>query len=247
MTEAVVYGLPYLAAAVLMFKDKPIAAPWNPIHGSTHQPVVIYGASSAVGAYAVKLASLANMHPIIAISGSSTDAIASILDHTKGDVLLDYRQDRDELIASIKSVATDIHFAADAIGLPGTTGLLSQVLMPTASYLSTSLPIDEGVRAKAPKGVTWIYASTPDLFEANDAHGPQGEKSLNVGPQAFATTAMEYLSFALQRGLITPHPYKVQPHGVASLEDSLAVLKAGSNGGVKHVLEIAASPSFSSL
>ncbi|KAK3666170.1 hypothetical protein LTR22_002834 [Elasticomyces elasticus] len=247
--EAATFGLPYLTAALLMFKGKPLPTPWNPAPGSTRTPLLVYGASSAVGAFAVKLAKLANIHPIIAVAGASSASIEKELKSDLGDVLLDYRQDPAKLLQNIKDIADDIHYAADAIGSPETAAFCAQAVNPTDSTVTSSVgdPWDNTVKDHSPVGVEFHLAFSPGVFEPNDPEGPEGKNSPNLGPKAFATIAMAYLSYALQRRLIKPHPYEVQPEGLGSLSRSLTELKEGRSRGLRYVLEIAASSGFAKV
>ncbi|KAK5713654.1 hypothetical protein LTR15_011354 [Elasticomyces elasticus] len=247
--EAATFGLPYLTAALLMFKGKPLPTPWNPAPGLTRTPLLVYGASSAVGAFAVKLAKLANIHPIIAIAGASSGSIEKELNSDLGDVLLDYRQDRAKLLQNIKHIANDIHYAADAIGSPETAAFCAQAVNPTDSTVTSSVgdPWDNTVKDRSPVGVEFHLAFSPGVFEPNDPEGPEGKNSPNLGPKAFATIAMAYLSYALQRRLIQPHPYEVQPEGLGSLSRSLTELKEGRSRGLRYMLEIAASSGFAKV
>ncbi|KAK5138272.1 hypothetical protein LTR08_003333 [Meristemomyces frigidus] len=245
--EAATFGLPYLTAALLLFKGKPLPTPWNPAPGATSTPLLIYGASSAVGFFALKLAKLANIHPIIAVAGASNaPSIAAELDPSRGDVLLDYRQGPEALLRNIRAAASDIHYTADAIGSPETAAFCAAAVSPTNSTVTSSVgePWDTTLPARTPAGVTFHLAFSPGVFEPHDPDGPAGQHSPNLGPQAFATTAMAYLSFALQRGLLKPHPYEVPSQGLASLARALTALQGGRAGGVRYVLEITASPGF---
>ncbi|OBT39128.1 hypothetical protein VE00_10982 [Pseudogymnoascus sp. WSF 3629] len=241
--EASTFGLAYITAALGVFKNRPLPTPWNPAPRDAKHPIVVYGASSAVGAFAVKLASLANLHPIIAIAGQSGDVVKSILDPKKGDMFLDYRQGPEKLIQRIRSTPEDIHFAFDAICGEGTSELLCQVLHPENSYLGRSLHLEES-ETKIPQNIGCQVAFAPGLWEPNDPDGPDGENSPNVGPRAFATVAFAYLTFALENELIQGHPYEVLSNGLEGLSDALKALKAGKNKGVKYVCEIAATPGF---
>ena len=229
---------------MLVFRELPVPAPWNPARGRARTPLLVYGASSSLGAFAVKLAKLANIHPIIAVAGSSASVVKEELDSSKGDVLLDYREGDDKLIEKVHQIAPDLHFAADAIGSPKTTELCTRMVNPNNSVVSTSVgePWDESLRDRSPEGVEIRICFSPGIFEPTDPEGPDGEKGPNIGPRAFAITALTYLSFALQRGLIKPHPYKVQPNGLANLSDSLKALKEGKNAGYRYLLEIGATP-----
>ncbi|KAK5677675.1 hypothetical protein LTS10_009558 [Elasticomyces elasticus] len=223
--EAATFGLPYLTTALLMFKGKPLPTPWNPAPGLTRTPLLVYGASSAVGAFAVKLAKLANIHPIIAVA------------------------DPAKLLQNIKQIADDIHYAADAIGSPETAAFCAQAVSPTNSTVTSSVgdPWDDTVKDRSPIGVEFHLAFSPGVFEPNDPEGPEGKNSPKLGPKAFATTAMAYLSYALQRRLIKPHPYEVQPDGLGSLSRSLMELKEGRSRELRYVLEIAASSGFAKV
>lgn len=245
-SEASTFGLAYITAALGVFKNRPLPTPWNPAPRDTKHQIIIYGASSAVGAFAVKLASLANLHPIIAIAGQSGDVVKSILDPKKGDMFLDYRQGPEKLIQRIQSTPGDIHFAFDAVCGAGTSELLCQVLYPENSFLGRSLHLEEGV-TKIPQNIDCQIAFAPGLWEPNDPDGPDGENSPNIGPRAFATVVFAYLTFALENELVRGHPYEVLPNGLEGLSDGLKALKAAKNKGVKYVCEIAATPGFSDM
>ena len=149
------FGLPYLTAPLLLFKDiQALPTPWNPAARGTRTPLLVYGAGSSLGAFAVKLAKLANIHPIIAIAGASTSAIAEILDASKGDVLLDHRRGEAELIKAVRNVAPDLHYAADAIGSPETAILCGKLVNPEDSVVSSSLgsPFEDDTADSVPPG-----------------------------------------------------------------------------------------------
>lgn len=223
-----------------LFKGTSLPTPWNPASAKTQQPIIIYGASSAVGAFAVKLASLANIHPIIAIAGKGRASFSSILDASRGDICLDYHDSEASLKDQIGRVSKDIHFAVDVISIADTIKLLSQVLAPTKSYLRLITP--PNFEMKVQEGIRWSVPSTPSIFDPTDTDGPDGVDSPNIGPKAFAVVAFSYLSFALSEGLISGHPYKVQPNGLQSLSDGLKAMKAGKNSGLKYIYNIAATP-----
>jgi len=244
--EASTFGLAYVTAALGVFKNRPLPTPWNPAPRDAKYPIVIYGASSAVGDFAVKLALLANLHPIIAIGGQSGDEVKHILDQSKGDVFLNYSQGPEELIRRIRGTSEDIHFAFDAISGEGTSELLCQVLHPESSYLGRTLKLEEG-RTRIPEKIDCHVAFAPGLWEPNDPDGPDGENSPNVGPRAFATVAFAYLTFALENELIRGHHYEVLPNGLEGLSDALLALKAGKSKGVKYVCGIAPTAGFSDV
>ena len=56
-----------MTAALGMHQRLGLPDPWTPATQPT--PLVVYGGAAAVGSYAIKLAILANIHPIIAVAG----------------------------------------------------------------------------------------------------------------------------------------------------------------------------------
>ncbi|KAG5661275.1 hypothetical protein KAF25_005397, partial [Fusarium avenaceum] len=75
-------------------------------------PIVIYGASSAVGSFAIKLARVSNIHPIIAIAGKGTPYVESLLDRSRGDIVFDYRDGDEEVVNGIRG-----HLKAGSYGV----------------------------------------------------------------------------------------------------------------------------------
>lgn len=57
--------------------------PWSPATKPT--PLLIYGASSAVGYYVLQLAIKSNLHPLICVAGRAKDHVEKLLDKSKGD------------------------------------------------------------------------------------------------------------------------------------------------------------------
>ena len=63
--------------------------------------MVIYGAASAVGVYALQLAKRSGIHPILCVAGRAGDYVAQFLDPAQGDVLIDYRAGDEHVILSL--------------------------------------------------------------------------------------------------------------------------------------------------
>jgi NADPH2:quinone reductase len=221
-----------------LYKHLLLPEPWNPAKGDT--PLVVYGASSAVGAFAVKLAVLSNIHPIIAIAGGGGDIIAPVLRADKGDVLLDYRSGNEALVQAIRKAAPNLKYVFDSISNDDTVALLTSVLAPNGSVYASSLGGDQ--LKNVPAGIAVEIPFAPGLWEPNDPAGPEGDKSPNIAPRAFSHAFFGYLAFAWSEGLIKGHPYKVLPNGLGSLEDGIKGLRDGTNHGLKYLYEIAATP-----
>ncbi|RYY11693.1 MAG: hypothetical protein EON55_13745 [Alphaproteobacteria bacterium] len=74
-------------------------------------PLLVYGGSSAVGAFAIKLAKLANIHPIITVAGSGSDLAKSV----GADEVVDYR--KNSVVEDVKKALNGkkLIYAYDAI------------------------------------------------------------------------------------------------------------------------------------
>ena len=242
--EAAAFGLPYYTAALGMFKGLPSPAPWNPARPSDYNPLVIYGASSAVGAYAVKLAVLANIHPIIAIAGAAAkETISSVLKPELGDTVIDYREhdSSESLVVAIQNAAwksKTVKYAFDVIGTDYTINkVLAHVLDPDISYLSNAVPSSFTFNVPAKTVVSMTFA--PGVFMPSDPEGEKGSNGKNnVGSRAFMSVATRYLEFALGEGLINAHPLKVLPNGLSSLQEGLQDLKEGRNRSLKYIMRV---------
>lgn len=87
--EASTIPLVSLTAAITLFRRQGFAAPWDLDLGPDQEcadknknkkPLLLYGATAALGTYIVKLAKMAGIGPIIAIGGGSSEYVRSLLD-----------------------------------------------------------------------------------------------------------------------------------------------------------------------
>lgn len=93
-------------------------------------PLVIYGASSSVGIFAIQLAKLANLR-IIAIAGKSLPYAESFLG--ADDVAIDYRLP--DLVSRVREAAGEpLMNAIDVISEQKTLDLVSQVCFSFAAF-----------------------------------------------------------------------------------------------------------------
>ncbi|EAU38810.1 conserved hypothetical protein [Aspergillus terreus NIH2624] len=90
-----------MTSAVALYQHLRLPVPWQP--ATSPLPLVIYGGASAVGAYAIQLARRSNIHPIIAVAGRGIPFVEGLLDRSKGDSVIDYRQGDDAVISGIRA------------------------------------------------------------------------------------------------------------------------------------------------
>jgi hypothetical protein len=206
-------------------------------------PLVIYGASSALGCFAVKLASLANIHPIIAICGGSKDHVSTLLDSSKGDALVDYRQGVDSMKAAVKEALGPLEakHALDAISASATWISLSQMLSPRGSQMSVVSGANKYDDAEIPAGVevkyTYVGTAHYGAYKPGMPKQPVDKQTVEADVE-FAYIFVRYLSRLLAKGLFHGHPYEVVPGGLGGVGVGLQKLKNGEARGFKYVYRV---------
>ena len=109
-------------------------------------PILIYGAATAVGAYAIQLAGWAGIHPLICIAGKGGDFVKKLngFDESKGDIVLDYRQGDEKLVSSIKSAVKgeELRYAFDCVSEKGShTNIINSGLSAKGGKYTGVLPL----------------------------------------------------------------------------------------------------------
>ncbi|EHK97232.1 putative protein TOXD [Glarea lozoyensis 74030] len=229
--EAATIPLAALTAAVAVFKNLKLPTPWLPATEST--PFIVYGASSSVGSYAIKLARNSNIHPIIAVAGKGTPHVESLLDRSKGDAVFDYRKGTEETIKGIRAHLKsgkygEVRHGLDpGIGEPSKQVLTEIVVSDGAINLVLPSDWDTGKIAKTKTTVGSVH--TVDNSGSGDNH--------NLG-----LVTCRWFTEALEKGTFTAHPYEVRPGGLEAVQQALQDLKDGKNSASKYVFRIADTP-----
>lgn len=254
ITEAATIPLVTLTAAISLFRRQSLPAPWSPFPPSnTSTPLVIYGASSALGCFAVKLASLSHIHPIIAICGSSKDYVRTLLDNSKGDKIVDYRQGvegwKEEVQRLLVGQRPPMN-ALDAISANGTWIPLAQLLTdlsknsvdpsthPKLSVVSGAAQYtDESIPENIDIRYTYVGTVHYGAYKPSMPKQPSDKDEVKADIE-FAWVLMRYVGRMLALGKFTGHPCEVIPGGLGGVEHGLNQLKAGQAKGKKLVYRI---------
>ncbi|CAK7213176.1 hypothetical protein SBRCBS47491_001713 [Sporothrix bragantina] len=253
--EAATIPLATVTSVFALYKDLQLPDPWQPrLDTDAPLPLIIYGASTAIGAFAVQLARKSNVHPIIGIAGSSKDLVLDLLGdgvEKYGDAVVDYRnKSEEELIASVKEamVAAAKHYpdykdrpealqvtrAYDPMSYEGGYITLAKILQGPDARLATVAPRFtykelEGRAEPLHLGKTF----------AGIAHGD------NAADRDLSYVYLRYVARGLQEGWFRGHPYEVVPGGLDGIKQALKDLKAGKAHGLKYVLRIAETEGLS--
>ncbi|KAF1837140.1 hypothetical protein BDW02DRAFT_566390 [Decorospora gaudefroyi] len=215
-----------MTAAIGLHLRLGLPHPWTPVPDGQKTPLLVYGGASAVGAYAIQLASLANLHPIIAIAGRGATFVEGLIDRGKGDTIVDYRNGDERLIQDIRSALGDskLRYAFDAVSEKGSYRNICKVLERTGR-LTLVLPVkEEGVDSGIPESVD------RSVTMVGEAH---------KGDKEFAYVMFKYMVRGLAQGWFRAHPFEVVEGGLETgVEKGLRWLQEGRNSGCKYVFRI---------
>ncbi|KAJ4349465.1 uncharacterized protein N0V89_008080 [Didymosphaeria variabile] len=228
--EAATIPLAAITAALGLYRTLSLPPPWAP--RTLPGPLLIYGGSTAVGAFAIKLARAANLHPIMAVAGNGLGLVSSLLDSAAGDVALDYRNGPEQLQRDIGNALTASHVKAahavfDAVSENASWDACTPFLMADTP-LATVLPYPE--TAHLPGGT-----AQAQLVMSGDVHDVFGVKA---GGRDFGYVMMRAFARGLQEGWFSGHPFEVVPGGLYGVQSGLERLSKGEVSAKKLVYRI---------
>ncbi|KAI1309916.1 GroES-like protein [Xylaria venustula] len=218
--EAAAIPLAAMTSAIGLYLRLGLPQPWVP--ATEPIPVVIYGAASAVGSYAIQFAQQSNIHPLICIAGRSTAHVEKLIDRSKGDLILDYREGDDALVENLKKAAggKPLLHGFDAVSEKGSFANLGKVLAEGAK-LALVLPGQD-------------YSVIPSYIE----HSLTSVGSSHKDAKDFAHVYFRYIARGLFEGWFKPQPQEVVPGGLGGVQQALENLQSGKAAAVKYVFRI---------
>lgn len=228
-----------MTAAIGLYQRLSLPLPWHPT--STSTPLIIYGAASAVGSYAIQLAQLSNIHPLICIAGKSIQHVEGLINKAKGDVILDYREGNEKLVQNlkdeVKKAGGKVDYAFDAVSSNGSFENICEVLDHETGRITLVLSGADysSIPASISKSITYVG----DVHAAMDTDSWQKATGSKTGNQEFGYVMFRFFGRGLQEGWFKGHPYEVVPGGLGGVEGALRKLKEGKANAVKYVFRIA--------
>jgi NADPH:quinone reductase-like Zn-dependent oxidoreductase len=225
--EAATIPLAAMTAALGLYQHLRLPRPWNPT--TEPAPLIIYGGATAVGAFALKLARLSNIHPLIVVAGKGIPYVETLIDRAKGDMIIDYRESPSTLSTRIRDAAggTQIQYAYDAVGEHRSHAHIGGA-MTAPGHVTTMDPNTDYV---LPQGITMSWTI------GGSVHLPPKE-GVAVGDGEFAKAMLQFMGRGLAKGWFSGHPVEVRPGGLAGIEGGLKDLKTGKASAVKYVVRI---------
>lgn len=229
--EAATIPLAALTASLALYRTLRLPQPWAPATVHEPTPLLVYGGSSAVGAFAIKLAVASNLHPIVAVAGAGSSYVSSLLDPAKGDAVIDYRSGRAHLQDGIRSAlsktekSTRVVAALDTICKGDSAEVCISSLGPQGR-LAHVLPL---------ANLQLLDSQAADLVMINYIYSSDGE---SLGYRDFAYIMMQAFTRGLETGWFRGHPHTNVPGGLCSVGKILADLKSGKASAIKYVFSI---------
>ncbi|KAE8347230.1 hypothetical protein BDV24DRAFT_173140 [Aspergillus arachidicola] len=231
--EAATVPLAAYTSACALFQELEFPEPWSPRAKTAgkegiKRPLIIYGASTATGAFAIKLAAAANIHPIITVGSKRSDFIKPFLDENKGDVLIDYTAyaTEEELIKAIQ----------EAVKKGGAPDGRCWKAYDTVSENKTIRLISKAIAG--PPNPAGRKPKITNIFLKTEAEGsdPSVEIVFSMVGQVHYEDENDKLigvtwgaafSRGLREGWLTGHPYTLGNNGLESLSEGLKGLRDG--------------------
>ena len=223
-----------MTAAMALFSRLPMPLPWSPI--SHPLPLIIYGASSSVGCYAIQLARRANIHPLILIAGRGAAHVETLIDRSKGDAIVDYHGGPDSIVSGIKAALAannlselGCRYAFDVISGNDSWKPLLDVIKPHGHDAAITLLLPYPAET-FPEGVQ---------HSRTGVGGCHSQKDTRDWDPDLAYVFFRLFARGLQDGWLRGHPCEVRPGGLDAVEGALMDLKQGKNSAKKYVFRIA--------
>lgn len=225
-----------MTSALGIYQTLSLPLPWQ--QAQNPLPLIVYGGASAVGAYAIKFASLSNIHPIIAVAGNGIPFVETLLDPSKGDIVVDYRKGHDHMVEVMRKAAGDsaIH-AFDAISEKGSITTIAKVLA-TGGKIATVLTPEMALEGSEDSG------SCEVLFTLVGTVHQDPPKGMRFGNREFGAMFFPYIGLGLDEEWFSGHPYEVVGGGLDGVQDALHMLKQGKTSAKKLVVRMSDTPAL---
>ena len=217
--------------------------PWALVPEGEKRPLVIYGAAGTVGAYAVKLARLAGVHPLICVAGQGEVFVRGLIDNER-DTIVDYRAGDEHVVAEIRKAldGQDLQYAFDATSAHGSFTNLSKILARGGKLTLVLVDRRDDIPAYIEQSNTMAVSLWRDLSKETDRdYSGFGMMSFERGKE-FGLMFSRLIGQWLREGTLEPHPFEVVESGLAGLETALKNLREGKNSATKYVVRIADTP-----
>ena len=161
----------------------------------------------------------------------------SLIDKSKGDIVLDYREGNEQLVRNLKAAVEKaggkVEYAFDAVSEHGSYENICKVLDHKTGKITLVLPGKE-----IPETVERSLTSVGSSQIGTDMDPWQKKTGMQTGNEEFAMVFFRYFARGLQKGFFKGHPDEVVPGGLAGIQGALQNLKDGKASAVKYVFRL---------
>lgn len=236
--EGATIPLAAMTAAVGLYLELGLPEPWKAT--TTPTPLIIYGGSGAVGAFAIKLAQASNIHPLIVVAGKGQPFVEKLITPSKGDIIIDYRKGDEAVVSGIKdalkkSGASEVHYAFDGVSEHNSFQNISKILSKT-SKITLVLPGED--YSDIPGHIEQSTTNVGTVHKDVAPDSARGKAGIKTGGKDFGYVFFRLFSRGLQEGWFSGHPYEVVAGGLGGVEQALSNLQAGKVSATKYIFRI---------
>lgn len=169
----------------------------------------------------------ADVHPIISVAGKGIPFVEGLIDKSKGDVIIDYREGDDKVVENLKASipkGKKLLYAFDAVSEHNSYQNIVKALDPDG-HLTLVLPGKQydGIPDSVHRTITTVGA----------VHGQPDDLS-DLGFAWFRLFGQ-----GLKEGWFSGHPYEVISGGLEGIQTGLQNLMDGKASAIKYVYQIA--------
>ena len=164
----------------------------------------------------------------------------TLIDQSKGDVVLNYRNGSEQLVqdlrAAVQNAGGKVEYAFDVVSEHGSYKNICQVLDHESGKITLVTPGEDykEIPKSIERSITYVGAAQI----GTDPDPWQKKTGMQTGNEEFALAFFRYVSRGLQKGYFKGYPYEVVPGGLAGLQGALQNLKDGKASALKYVLRL---------
>jgi len=228
--EAATLPLAYMTAAIGLYHRMELPLPWN-APSETKIPIIIYGGSSAVGAFALKLIKLnKTFSPVVVVAGAGSKYVETLIDPAV-DKIIDYRSG--DVVAKLREAlgGKKVYYCYDAVS-------------DHKSYIYASEVLEDGGKIATVLPGKDYTGLREGVLNKDTQVGTSHKQDELVGSTEFAHALFRFLSRGLEKGFYSGHPYEIVPGGLEGVEQGLRNLEAGKASAIKYVYRVADTPGY---
>jgi NADPH2:quinone reductase len=222
-----------MTAAIALFQALRLPLPYVHTPGAKDIPILIYGGATAVGGFALQLAKLSGLNPILSVAGAgidfvkSLDAATHIIDYRAGDTA--YIQAE---IVSALSGKKLLH-VLDCVGMKDSWIVASCALASGGqlNMLDWGEVLDWDPALDVPGPMAWTPPPGVELSFTlvSSAYGSKHDwisEERAMADSEFAYIFYRYISRLLDEGRLRPHPHEVRLGGLSGILQGVKDLQA---------------------